>query len=350
MSAVGIGAAQTAASVRAGVSGFRESELLSERFDPYTLAALPDACLEPLAPGLRDDPQLRPRTARLLRLASPALREAAGTSSGGAAVPVFLGLPEDCADGGRDLLAYLALQSNLALDLGASRVFPHGRAAGLLALQAALAHVASRGGGALAGGVDCYRDQHLLDALDREGRVLVPGALDGFVPGEGAAFVLLRRRSEEAGGADGLGTLSAVAVGEEPGHRYSDQPCCGDGLTRAFAGLLDGLGNDAEPARTVMAGLNGESFWAKEWGAATLRTQRLIADDARVEHPADCFGDAGAALGPLLLVVAVAGLGRGWLRAPVLVWCASDRAERAAAYLQATRRAGTMSAEIGRER
>src|SRR5436190_637255 len=43
----------------------------------------------------------------------------------------------------------------------------------------------------LVGGLDSYLEPPLLDQLDDQRRLLGAGAPDGFVPGEGAAFVLL---------------------------------------------------------------------------------------------------------------------------------------------------------------
>ena len=331
--AVGIGTAQTAASVRAGIARFEESRLLNERLDPYTLASVPDEALEPLAGALAGDPALSPRLSRLVRLAAPALREAAGRAADPG--PIFLGLPADCAGREEALLGWLARQSGVPIDVRLARVFPSGRAAGLLALQAAVSHVAAGPARyAVVGGLDSHLDQDVLDALDRARRVLAPDVADGFIPGEGAAFALLGSPPAEVREAAGLVAVSAVATGEEAGHLLSDEPCRGDGLSDVLGRVADGLGAGAGPARTVFAGLNGESFWAKEWGVATLRVHRLFADDLRVEHPVDCFGDPGAALGPLMLAVIAAGLTRGWLRGPAVVWCASDGPERAAAVLR----------------
>src|SRR5256885_16259929 len=96
----------------------------------------------------------------------------------------------------------------------------------------------------LAGGVDTYRDLYVLGTLDMEKRVKSGANLDGFIPGEGAAFLLLADRGAASGaGLTAWGTLSVVAQAMEPGHLYSEEPYRGDGLAQALQQLaqLGGL-------------------------------------------------------------------------------------------------------------
>jgi 3-oxoacyl-[acyl-carrier-protein] synthase-1 len=86
---------------------------------------------------------------------------------------------------------------------------------------------------------------------------------------------------------------------------------------------------------TTFAGLNGESFDAKLWGVARLRHADFFAPSMVLEHPADCFGDAGAALGAILLALAATALARGQRAGPALVWAASDGEARGCALLSA---------------
>jgi 3-oxoacyl-[acyl-carrier-protein] synthase I len=74
------------------------------------------------------------------------------------------------------------------------------------------------------------------------------------------------------------------------------------------------------PVATTFAGFNGESFDAKMWGVAYLRHKDLFAPAMGIEHPADKFGDAGAAMGAILVALAAESLGRGTRRGPALVW------------------------------
>jgi len=154
--------------------------------------------------------------------------------------------------------------------------------------------------------------------------------MDGFIPGEGAAFMLLGK-SRPYGENEPISVISA-AQGFEAGHLYSEETYKGDGLSDAFAAAFERI---AEPSKiqTVMAGLNGENYGAKEWGVASMRHANCFGSEIRLEHPVDCTGDVGAALGPLLTILSAVGLQRGYLEGPCLAWASSDYGTRAAAVI-----------------
>jgi 3-oxoacyl-[acyl-carrier-protein] synthase-1 len=268
---------------------------------------------------------------RMLMLGVPALREAVADRTGPEAIPLFLGLPEAYASHGAAFIASLAQAAQVNVDLAASEAICAGRAAGLFALEQALEFLA-RGAGnfVLVGGVDTYLDDDVLLALDAEDRLQGEGVSDGFIPGEGAGFLLLG-----ATGASAQARIAAIGLGSESGHRYSDQPYRGDGLAQAVREVFRRDASAHAPVRSVYAGYNGENFWAKEWGVAYLRNRERFAEAFRFEHPADCFGDLGAALGPVLIGLAATGIAKGYRAAPCLVWCSSDREARGAALVTA---------------
>lgn len=332
MTAVGIGTAQTVTSVRAGINRYRESSVYNKRFAPMTLALLPDDALPPLNPKI-DAAGLTSRQVRMLRLAAPALQETLQGIAQPERIPLFLGASE--ALPGRALpvsaafLPLLQKQAGLPFNVAASKVFPNGRAAGLLALREAVQLINS---GAiqhvLVGGLDTYLDLYLLSTLDMEDRVLAEGVMDGFCPGEGASFLLLS--SPRVSGVTPLAKITGVEIGAEPGHRYSDQPYKGDGLAQTLQAAFTTAGAGAGQVKTIYAGFNGESFWSKEWGVAYLRSKDKFAEPFATEHPADCFGDTGAALGPLMVGIAADNLSKGHIESDCLIWCSSDRTERGA--------------------
>lgn len=345
VTAVGLSAAQTFASVQAGVAAFRESAVHDASFQPVVMALLPEDALPPLAPAVEEITGLTSRQRRMLRLATPAFQEVLADlppAVGADRMPLFLATPEQHPDLGEPVgepfLDHLVAQLGSlgpCIDRRRSRLFPCGRAGGLLACVEALSFLAKGGGRhALVAGVDTYLDLMLLGTLDRDKRIKCARVMDGFIPGEGAGVVLLGRAGA-AGGAKSppLATLLAAAAADEPGHRYSTETYRGDGLAAAFAGVLTAKGNLRAPIATMYAGLNGESFGAKEYGVASLRSSRELSPEIVVEHPIDCFGDIGAALGPVMLGLAALGLAGQRCAAPALVWCSSDGAPRAAALL-----------------
>jgi 3-oxoacyl-[acyl-carrier-protein] synthase-1 len=334
---VGLDVASAAAAVRAGVSGVRESSVYNRFFEPHRMALVPEDALPPVAPAL-ESARMTSAHARMLRLAAPALQQAAELVSKAPAA-LFLGLPEarpgepDAV--GATFLADLAKQE-ANIDLRSSKLHREGGAAGLFALCDALAHLqARRAESAIVGGVDTFLDLRRLATLDAEGRILGERVMDGFVPGEGAAMLLLATPAcAKRMGAKPLARIAAAATGLEPGHRYSTEPYRGDGLAQAFQTLFAAAAS-VPPVRCVYAGFNGENLPAKEWGVAQLRSAQRFEGGFQIEHPADCIGDTGAAAGPIMLGLAAIGIQKGYRRDPCLVWCTSDREPRAAALLQA---------------
>jgi 3-oxoacyl-[acyl-carrier-protein] synthase-1 len=276
----------------------------------------------------------------MLRLGTYALREACAPCTG--PVPLLLAVPEErpgsavAADLARpgffEALAAQA-QVQVQLDAQSSRLYPQGGAGGLIALRDALALLSSqRFPSVLVGGVDTFLDLLRLGVLDGESR-LAGGGGDGFIPGEGAAFLLLSNQRHR-GLPPPIARVAGVGVGVERGHRYAQEPYRGDGLDEAFQALFAGRPRGAAKVQCVYAGFNGENLPAKEWGVAYLRSAEHFAEGFGVEHPADCVGDAGAALGPMMLGLAALGMRHGYRSGPCLVWSTSDREARAAALLE----------------
>jgi 3-oxoacyl-[acyl-carrier-protein] synthase-1 len=330
---VGLTAPATAAATRAGISRVRETPLVDLRFRPH-LGAFVDSSYLPELPMAAGGLSFRER--RMLQLAALALREAARPLT---EPPVLLlAVPEELNAGDRASARFLEALSKSAgvpLDLRQSRCFPQGRAAGMLALAEAFQRLESRRtSDLLVGGVDTLLAPELLASFELEERLRGAGPTDGFLPGEGAGFLWLEAAaSGRRARPPPLASIEGVGTGQEPGHRYSQEPYRGEGLAEAFHALFAPRPASAPRVKSVYAGLNGESFWAKEWGVAYLRSQARFAEDMTLLHPVENFGDPGAALGPLMLGLAALGLQRRYRQGPCLVWCSSDRAERGAALL-----------------
>jgi 3-oxoacyl-[acyl-carrier-protein] synthase-1 len=275
------------------------------------------------------------RARRMLRLAAPPLRELVSAIAD-APVALFLGLPEltpDDAPWLDEFSEQLCARAGLKFDEAASRIFPLGRAAVLVALESALeAMTADASRPILVGGVDTFLDLRLLATLGAEGRVHGPRVMDGFIPGEGAAFLILHPMSDEAR-ASGAPLVQAAASSADPGHRYGSEPARGEGLAAALQLLRSRLSSPPGPIASTFASLNGENFDAKAWGVARLRHKDFFAPNMALEHPADCFGDTGAATGAILTALAAAALTAGQRHGPALIWAASDHEPRACALL-----------------
>lgn len=337
---LGLTAGTSAAAVRAGVARIRQTALYNRKLQPMKAGFLDDGHLSPLpVPLSLAAHAATSRHQRMLRLAGPALQEAACGYP--APLPLLLALPESWPDRrdavGPDFLEHLVQFSQVHVDTRQSQLFRSGRAGGLIALERAL-HMLHSGHSryVLVGGVDSLVDIALTASLEAEGRLHGEGLSDGLVPGEGAAFLLLsttRRGWPEERSL--CARILGVGTGQEEGHRYSEKPYRGEGLAQAFQHLFEPLTQQVAKVRTVYAGLNGESFWAKEWGVAYLRHAAYFEEQFHTEHPVEFMGDPGAALGPMMVALCVQGLQKGYREGPCLVWCSSDREERGATLLEA---------------
>jgi 3-oxoacyl-[acyl-carrier-protein] synthase I len=335
MTAVGLSAPETAASVRARVARFAETEYRDRQFDRFTLAEVLEDGLPELVPNGSRAPTLTYREARMLRLGIMPLRECLAPLAGSAHAPgLLLALPE--ARGSRpddraDFLSRLVQLVGGGVDLGRSDASFRERAGGLAAVgRAAEIILAGEARFMIAGGIDSYRDLLTLGQLDFRGRIKSPSVMDGFIPGEGAAFVLLASRDAAAAqGLTPLASVSPAATGYEEGHLSSEEPYRGDGLAATLEQLVQ-TGAAPAPIGEVYSSMNGESHWAKEWGVAFLRNRGAFAPDHGVHHPADSFGDVGAACGALLVALAALGVSGGYHRTPCLVYSSSDDGPRAA--------------------
>ncbi|WP_437326046.1 hypothetical protein [Sorangium sp. So ce381] len=190
---------------------------------------------------------------------------------------------------------------------------PDGHAAMLLGLaHAARAVEADPGTPWIVAGADALVDVGLLEALDHARRLKSRRNLDGFIPGEAAAALLVEhRRRAEARGAPILAEIEGSGVGQEPQTIESGDPPSGAALAAALAAACAAGG----PPAWVLCDLNGESYRAKEWGLARVRAPALLGGVRALWHPADGYGDVGAATGGCLAAACVRSFERGAARA-----------------------------------
>lgn len=334
---VGLSCAETAASARARVARLQAVEWVDRHFDPFIVGRVPDAGLAPLDPELMAL-ELSRREQRMLQLGHVALDEAlSALPAGSRAVPLLLGMPEHPLAGPADMarfLVHLAVQSKAHIDIANSVAAARGRASGAMAIRQAMMRLERQQAEfVLVGGIDSLSDPALLRMFDAEERVRGENVSDGFSPSEGAAMLLLT--SDEQATRHRLPVLARIrgaSLGKEAGHWYSSDTYRGDGLASTFAHLLESA-DAGRPVACVYATFNGERYWSREFATARLRNAEYFAENLQMEHPAECFGDMGAAFGTALVALAAHGLAGGYRPAPCLVYAASDFGERAAILL-----------------
>ncbi|HRH77871.1 MAG TPA: hypothetical protein PK129_11025, partial [Cellvibrionaceae bacterium] len=179
----------------------------------------------------------------------------------------------------------------------------------------------------LVGAVDSYIDAATLTQLDQEGRIAAGQNCDTFVPGEGAGFLLLCR----PGSAEpATPSVFRPALGFEPGHKYSDSPMLGQGLDLAFKQALARL--PGVSIDDIYSTMNGESWFAKEFGIAFMRSSNRFTAEVKHHHPIDALGDMGSATPVVLLAMAVDNLLKRNTGASI-VYASADTGNRAAVVL-----------------
>jgi 3-oxoacyl-[acyl-carrier-protein] synthase-1 len=332
---VGLDAAQTVAAIRAGITRKSETPMLDFDGHPVIVGHLADELLPRSSLGPHSRACSNPLDVRMLRLATRPLRELLTEHFAGAALPIYLAASEPFEDAPATIsdhfLLALAEQTEVAIDLPSSRIFPLGAAGFFTALAAARDEllIPGRAEFVIVGGVDTYYDPARLEALELDGRLRTSGPQDAFTPGEGAAFVIVTTASTcRRHNLSPLAWITSVGLAHD-----SEQRLPVEGLAAACSAALADPDGTAEPVRLVMAGLNGESPPAKEWGVAYLRTRERFAEPLRIEHPAEYIGYPGAALGPLMLGTAALFLRGRTAVGPALIWACSDSGQRGALLL-----------------
>lgn len=324
----------TSAALDAGVSVVEASQFANKHFESIKMADVPEAALAPLAQSVLEAfPHISGREKRLLRLCDGALSAELRERLGDKPVTLFLAGPEQLfphvagAGMGPHFLEALSCQLDLAIDLQASRKFALGRAGVIAAIDHAFKYMAVTGvAQVLIGGVDTYRDHTVLASLDAQDRIAAQGVMNGFAPGEAAAFLLLSALPAGAEEKAPRLRLSNPGLGEEPGHWYSEEPYLGNGLADA---VRIAVKTHQKPIQAVYSSMNFEHFWAKELGVALTRNASAMEEGYQIEHPADCFGDIGAAFTAVVIGVLT-------VKPPgsYLVYGSSDGAPRSAIGLE----------------
>lgn len=331
----------TLPAVEAAVGGHLNAFALEPRIRSARAGA-PFTCAWLETFGPRDDARTRMRA-----MAAAAAAEVGRATRDGAVrdvpIPVLLAVPAprpglDVADASR-LAAEIVRALPVRPDGDRCLLQPHGHA-GLFPLLANAWDwlAAGVGDAVLVGGVESYRDGDVLRWLDAAGRVRAGDEPLGWIPGEGAAFLVLANAEGLArlGIERPLAVLERVGVALEPRPWYTGVPTWAEGLTGALRAAFEGEAAESPPVAgpvTMPAGapaavycdLNGDGWRADEWGYSYLRTAEHVAEPLVLHHPADCWGDVGAASGALLVALAAGRLARGVAGAPrAVVWAASD--------------------------
>jgi 3-oxoacyl-[acyl-carrier-protein] synthase-1 len=321
---VGLHSTFAAAAVRAGISRLAEHPFMIDQAGDPMPAAM-DPRLDPALFGFQ----------RFVELAKSALEEVTNSlpSSASAAMPLYLALPEVRPGFSQED----ALTISSSLPCSEMNLIIEGHAAGLAAIQLAALRIESGElQSCLVGGVESYFHPDTMEWLDANRQLTGSVSRSGFVPGEGACFCLLMSASAASRrGLRPLAFVSSVSCGRETKLIKTEDTCLGEGLTSVVREATSHLEPPQDAVTDIFCDINGERYRAEEWGFVCLRLPLRLANPLGYVSPADCWGDMGAASGPLFAMLACQAWARNYAKGPrTLLWASSEGGLRGAVLLE----------------
>jgi 3-oxoacyl-[acyl-carrier-protein] synthase-1 len=291
---VGLNAPASCAAIRCAIDNFQETRFMDSGGEWII------GCEVPL------EKPWRGRT-KLIKLAAAAISECLKNNRKiePRATPLVLCVSEQSRSG-RILednnQFFLDLQGELRLEFHPkSRVIAMGHVSIVVALKHARDLFAQqRVKHVLIAATDSFLVAPTLAAYEEKERLLTSNNSNGFIPGEaGAALVVEPVYRNEQPQLICLG----LGFGTEKAHVDSEQPLRADGLVAAIKDSLADSGCDMGDLDFRITDISGEQYQFKEASLALSRILRKRKEEFDIWHPADCIGEVGAAMGPVMLAV-----------------------------------------------
>lgn len=336
---LGLHSPAVTAAVNAGISAYSLSHFDNHAGEPITMASVPSPVFEHIQADIEEGDVYCAQYDRIIKMAIYAVQQTCAGLMPETAIPLILAMPEPeihpSVDHG---LLIRNLVQNVApyIDLALTRTCHSGRAAGMEAIEFAFHYLHSTHNFMLMGGSDSYRNYTRLRNLDKSGRLLASGSDGGFATGEAACFLLLTPNPELAQIKDNhIIALHPPGIADESGHLYSEELYRGEGLDKAFKAALQHQPDHS--IHNIYSSMNGEHYWAKEYGVAFLRNKTKFTDSVNIIHPADCYGDLGSATATTLIALAAENLHNSKSIHKHLVYSSSDTAKRGALVVEKIR-------------
>jgi 3-oxoacyl-[acyl-carrier-protein] synthase I len=168
----------------------------------------------------------------------------------------------------------------------------------------------------------------LSDYLRAE-RLLTPGNSNGFLPGEGAAALLVGPAN------DNLVVCAGVGMAVEQAPIGSETPLRADGLVSAIRGALAQAECEIHEMDLRIADLSGEQYYFKEATLAVSRLLRTRKSEFDLWHPAQYIGETGVAAVIVSMVVADTALRKSYSPGRnILTHVSADNGDRVATVLR----------------
>lgn len=333
---LGFNLAASAAAVRAGISVIQDHPYIIDRFG-LPMKVTRDTGVDHLLNG----PE------RLAAISLSAALEALAPLQG-ALAPISLVLstgeerPGQRGGYGSEVYSQIraALRHTVTVEKGG--VIAGGHAGGIVAmLHARDALIEGKVRLCLVGGVDTYIEPETLEWLDEFEQLHSDNNIYGFCPGEAAGFLLMSTlKTARELGCTPLVELVSLGAAKETKRIKTETVVLGEGLGAAFRSTFDDAPRQIGLVDRIICDMNGERYRGNEYGFAVLRNKGKFKDAADFETPADCWGDVGAASGPLFVGLVVEAQRRKYSKGLLsLIWASSENGSRAAALLRLQPRA-----------
>ena len=195
---VGANVEMTAAAVKAGISGYAESEFYTRDDQPITMSLIPDDFFADFEVEIDEGNFYGAQHDRVIKMAMIAIQQALSNCTIKGVLPLILAFPEPTPE--FECRFSEALRTNLLLqkDIPFQKEYMHsiytGRSGGIEAIDLAFSYLYDQDFDfVLVGASDSYFQCNRLFELDEANRLLSPTNVDGFAPGEGAGFLLLAK-------------------------------------------------------------------------------------------------------------------------------------------------------------
>jgi len=340
VTSVGHDSIMAPASIRAGISSFREITDFVTNTGARAVGSFVD--------GVTDE---RSGSDRLLSMAIPAAQEALYMAEEFyedldlAAGCLFLSMcpperPTYEDFDKEDVRDFLELTQTKGIE--SIEIIKEGNSGGIMALSKAMIHLSQKKAKVcIVGGIDSLVEYPSLAWLEEKGRLRTDDRPRGFIPGEAAAFMVLELESTAIKrGVPLLCEICSLGYVVEDVNIFSDKPFIGVGLAESINNSLTRKQMEIEKINGIICDLNGEYYRFKEWGLTQTRIFKNSSSLPELWHPAECFGDVGSASAIVHSVIAIAGINREYFNGPnLLIWTSSDTGGRGSVLLTASNKA-----------
>jgi 3-oxoacyl-[acyl-carrier-protein] synthase-1 len=209
-----------------------------------------------------------------------------------------------------------------------------GRCAIVPAFEAVAKHLNEGHPQALVVAVDTLLTSERIDRFREASstpRLLDEGMPDGFIPGEAAVALLLRH----AVPGDEQTCITGIGYGLEEALVDSDEIMTGQGLSQAIRQATGDASLKVSDTDFRIASASGEAYFFEETTLAASRVLERKRESWPLWLPADHIGEAGAAVGGAMAVMAHYAFTKGYAPGPrALCQLSNDDRQRAAFVLE----------------